>query len=161
MPDSPYLRDDRRLADVIAAIQTMGTYKYYKLGFAEWSDRINGDEKQAEHWKKVFEEHPEFFRLDSPRKKASLVWRRQHQKLFDIDSEEKISRADYQVLSVEKKARISRTPLNSDELATLLDAAINLHSRALERKRETRWWVAGTFGLAGVILGALVKAWSE
>ena len=33
MSKSPYLVDDHRLADVIAAIQAMGTYKYYKLDF--------------------------------------------------------------------------------------------------------------------------------
>ena len=80
MSKSPYLKDDHRLADVIAAIQAMGTYKYYKLDFAGWSSRISGDETQDNLWRKVFEEHPEFFRLDSDREKASLVWRRQHQK---------------------------------------------------------------------------------
>lgn len=160
MSESPYLKDDHRLADVIAAIQAMGTYKYYKLDFAGWSDRISGDEKQAEYWRKVFEEHPEFFRLDSRRERASLVWRRQHQKLFNVDTEVKISREEYKGLSDADKARISRTPLTSNELATLVKAAIDLHSRALERKRDSRWWVAGVFGLAGVILGALIKAWA-
>lgn len=158
MSESPYLKDDHRLADVIAAIQAMGTYKYYKLDFSGWSDRISGNENQAVYWQKVFEEHPEFFRLDSLREKASLVWRRQHQKLFNVDTETKISRDEYKNLSDVDKSRISRTPLNSNELATLVKAAIDLHSRALERKRDSRWWVAGVFGLIGVIIGALIKS---
>jgi hypothetical protein len=32
--ESPYLPNSGRLADVIAAIQAMGTYKFYKLTFA-------------------------------------------------------------------------------------------------------------------------------
>jgi hypothetical protein len=61
------------LADVIAAIQAMGTYKFYKLPFDGWADRITADKSQADHWKNIFEEHPEFLRLDSKRERASLV----------------------------------------------------------------------------------------
>ena len=106
----------------------------------------------------MFVEHPEFFRLDSERNKASLVWRRQHQKLFNVDTETEISRDQYKSLSERDKTRISRSPLTSTELATLVKAAIDLHSRALERKRDARWWLAGVFTLVGVILGATIKA---
>ena len=41
---SPYLRDPNRLGDVIAAIQAMSTYKFYKLSFAGWADRMSADE---------------------------------------------------------------------------------------------------------------------
>lgn len=58
---SPYLNDPNRLSDVLAAIQATATNKYYKLDLEGWSDRINGDEKHADHWRRVFEEHPEFF----------------------------------------------------------------------------------------------------
>jgi hypothetical protein len=74
--NSPYLAEPTRLGDVIAAIQAMATYKYYKLDFEGWADRISADRNRADHWQAVFEEHPEFFRLDGERKKASLVWRR-------------------------------------------------------------------------------------
>jgi hypothetical protein len=37
---SPYLRDQARLADVIAEIQAPATYKFYTLDFAGWADRI-------------------------------------------------------------------------------------------------------------------------
>jgi len=69
----PYLDDPQRLGDVIAAIQAMGTYKFYKQTFEGWAARIAADTSKADHWKKVFEEHPEFFRLDTDRKMASLV----------------------------------------------------------------------------------------
>jgi len=158
MKESPYLIDNDRLADVIAAIQTLGTYKFYKLTFAAWADRITGDEEKADYWQRVFEEHPEFFRLDSKRERASLVWRRQHQKVFNVDTEQKISPEIYDALSEDQKSRVSRTPLGSSELAILINTAIDLHSRALERKQDARWWVTGVIGLVGVIVGAYIKA---
>ena len=39
---SPYLKDENRLGDVIAAIQAMATYKFYKLTHERWADRISG-----------------------------------------------------------------------------------------------------------------------
>jgi hypothetical protein len=158
MSDSPYLSSPDRLGDVIAAIQVMGTYKFYKLDFAGWADRIVGDERQAQHWRRVVEEHPEFFRMDSKREKASLVWRRQRQKLFNVDTGCQISREKFGQLGDDQKLRISRMPLASTELALLLDAAIKLHSTALEHKKDRRWWVPIIASLAGVILGGALTA---
>lgn len=164
-PQSPYLEEDNRLADVIAAIQVMASYKYYKLDFATWADRIVGDQTRANHWQQVFEQHPEFFRLDSARQKASLVWRRQRQKRFDVDTESQVTKDEFEARDDAGKLRISRTPLGTSEIGTLIDAAISLHSRALEHRRESRWWVpilvalvAAISGLTGAIVGALIKS---
>ena len=161
---SPYLEAPNRLADVIAAIQATATYKFYKLTFAGWADRIAGDERQADHWRQVFEEHPEFFRLDSARERVSLVWRRQHQKRCDVDASSIITKDDYEALTDNKKQRISRTPLGTSEIATPVQTAANLHSRALEHKKENHWWVPVATGLvgslagfAGAILGAYIS----
>jgi hypothetical protein len=154
--DSPYLSNTARLADVIAAIQVLSVYKFYKCDFKEWADRISGDPGKAVHWKRVFEEHPEFFRLDSRRERASLVWRRQHQKLFDVDLATSITRAEFDTLDEGKRTRISRLPLSSDEIATLVDAAINLHQRALENKKDQRWLITALIALLGVVIGAFI-----
>lgn len=159
---SPYLADPNRLADVIAAIQAMATYKFYKLDFRGWADRITGDPNTAEHWKEVFEQHPEFFRLDSRKRRASLVWRRQHQKRYDVDAEKALNKLEYEALPLAGKERISRNPLGSAEISTLLKAAIDLHSRALEQTRERRWWIsifAAVMGFAGAVIGALIGAY--
>ena len=87
MSKSPYLKTDHRLADVIAALQAVATYKFYKLDFAQWADRITGDQRLGEYWKAVFVEHPEFFRLDSKKEKASLIIRRQHPKRYHVDTQ--------------------------------------------------------------------------
>lgn len=161
---SPYLNDPNRLADVIAAIQAMATYKFYKLDFASWADRIAADKSQAEHWQRVCQEHPEFFRLDSARERASLVWRRQRQKRFDVDTDAQISMVEYESRDGAGKARVSRTPLSTSEISTLIDAAIDLHSRALDHRRESRWWVplavgivGAMSGLVGAVVGAMIK----
>lgn len=157
---SPYLRDPNRLGDVIAAIQAMATYKYYKLSFAAWADRMSADESQAEKWKTVFLQHPEFFRLDSWREKASLVWRRQFPKRYDVDTGQVLSSAEYEKLSLEEKLRVSRVPLSSADIKALVDTAVNLHSRALEHHKDKRWWVAlagAVGGLVGSVLGTVLK----
>ena len=156
MVRSPYLSAENRLADVIAAIQVLGTYKYYKCDFETWSDRISGDKTKSRHWEKVFQQHPEFFRLDAQRKRASLVWRRQHQKLFDVDQEKKISRAQFDALPSEFKAKISRVPLNSEEIQTLIDTAVNMHDHALIRQRDRRWWLPLAAAFVGSLIGGLV-----
>lgn len=153
---SPYLANPLRLADVIAAIQAMAIYRRYKLDFAGWADRISGDPAEAEHWRTIFEQHPEFFRMDSERKKASLVWRRQLRRQYSLDTGIDISREEVARLTDAEKERISRMPLTSSEVAILVDAAIKLHSTALEHKRDRRWWIPTMASLAGIIIGAVL-----
>lgn len=153
---SPYLADDRRLSDVIAAIQTAGTYKFYKLDFATWADRISGDTNQEAHWRRVFEEHPEFFRLDSERKRGSLVLRRQRQRLYNVDENAEWTRTRYDSTPNVNPSRFSRLPLSPAEIEALIDVAINLHTRATERARDKRWWIPLISAFAGALLGGVI-----
>lgn len=156
--DSPYIKKPNRLSDVIAAIQAMSIYKYYKLDFSHWAERISGDANQAEYWQKVFEEHPEFFRLDSSRKKASLVWRRQYSKRYDVDNESIMSKEAYESLPPEKQLRVSRLPLTANDISALINIAVNIHARALEHKKESHWLIiallSGLFSLLGALAGS-------
>lgn len=136
----------------------MGSYKFYKLSFDGWADRISGDGTKAAHWQKVFEQHPEFFRLDSERKRASLIWRRQYPKLFEVDQDRKLTKDEFALLTPERKARVSRVALQATDIQALMQAAIDLHSRAIEHKREQRWWVPLVASGVGGLLGALVGA---
>jgi hypothetical protein len=156
-PLSPYLRDPQRLSDVIAAIQAMAVYKFYKLSCSGWADRIAGDEAQAGKWKTVFLEHPEFFRLDSAREKASLVWRRQFPKCYDVDTARSMSTAEFHLLGAEQKLRVSRTPLSPGDIKTLVDTAVNLHSSALEHQQNRRWWLP-LASAVGALIGAAIGA---
>lgn len=156
---SPYISTPDRLADVISAIQAMGIYKFHMRSFGDWAESISGDASQSLHWRKIFEEHPEFFRLDTTRQLASLVWRRQFPKRFHVDQGRQLSEEEYSALSPQEQERVSRAPLSPSDIKTLMDAAINLHSRAVELQREARWWIplasSAVGGLIGAILGTL------
>lgn len=153
---SPYLSEHGRLGDVIAAIQVMGNYGFYKLDFAGWPKRISGSESKAEHWKKVFLEHPEFFRLDSTGNKASLAWRRSYRRRYSVDLQRELTLDEYGNLSTTQYSRISRLPLTGNDIAILISAAIELHTRAIEQNKEHRWLSSPLFSLLGVALGALL-----
>jgi hypothetical protein len=150
---SPYLTHPRRLLDVIAAIQAMGSYKFYKLTFEGWADRISGSKDSAEHWRVVLQEHPEFFRLNSDRTKASLVWRRQFRKNFSVEAGQQLSADELAEVGEDRDARVSRAPLDSDQIKTLIDAAIELQGGAIEAQRERRWWVPLVIGVTGSLIG--------
>lgn len=161
MDKSPYIANPNRLADVIAAIQAMGVYKFHMRTFAEWAESIAGDKSKGDYWKNIFEDHPEFFRLDTSRRFVSLVWRRQYPKRFHVDREQRLSVDEYNALSEQDKKRVSRDPLLPSDIKTLIDTAINLHARAVELQREGRWWVplvaSAVGGLIGATLGVLIK----
>ena len=155
--ESPYLSSHTRLADVIAAIQAMGTYKFYKLDFRGWAKRISGDPENYQYWKNIIEEHPEFFRLDENRSKASLVWRRNYQRTYHVDENKELSRGECNDLPDNiRKERISRLPLTSSDISVLIETAVNLHSRALEKQNSENWWKSPSIGLAGVVIGGLM-----
>ncbi len=48
---SPCIDNQNRLADVIAAIQAMGVYKFHMRTFEEWAEGISGDSTSIrERW---------------------------------------------------------------------------------------------------------------
>ncbi len=152
---SPYLADDGRLADVIAAIQTLGTYPFYKTEIAKWAERISGSAKDGEHWQRVFQEHPEFFRISpTDETRASLVLRRQRRKRYDTKHEEVLTYEQFSSLSEEERKKISREPLTADQIAALINVAIDMHDRAIERQNARRWLIAPLLAFCGGLLGA-------
>ncbi|EAQ12986.1 hypothetical protein RB2654_10828 [Rhodobacterales bacterium HTCC2654] len=113
----------------------MGSYKFYKLDFDGWANRIGGPNKPGSHWEVVLSEHPEFFRFNQERTKASLVWRRTFPRNYNVDDEpERLP--DHQI-SGRPYDRISRRPLSTDEVQALISVAIELHERALEQKKAS------------------------
>jgi hypothetical protein len=153
---SPYLIEGR-LADVIAAITALGNYKYYKLSFEGWAERISGLARRADYWEKIFRQHPEFFRIDTEDRKVSLVWRRQYPKNYNVDSQTSISPSE---LNKYAEDRMSRRPLEANEVTSLIAVAVDLHERALDQQKASKWWVtiaAGILSFAGALLGAYLK----
>lgn len=155
-PDNPYIDNPNRLNDVIAAIQVMGIYKFYSLTFEQWAIRITGNKVAKEYWEIIFKEHPEFFRFDKTRQRASLVWRRSKKKLYDLDKEKQISREEYDALSLEEKKKISRTPLNPQEIESLINIAVQLHSQAIEHRQEKRYFKSLISNFLPALLGVII-----
>lgn len=147
---NPYLAEGR-LGDVIAAITVLGTYKFYKLDARHWTERITGTEDGADKWRRVFGEHPEFFRLTSDKEKVSLVWRRQLPRNYDVDAEAEVV-ADHEIDGRDAN-RTSRRPLQPVEVTELINVAIKLHDRALEQHKARSWWVPTVLSLVGVLVG--------
>lgn len=144
---------------MIAAITAMGAYKFYKLDFDGWANRISGPEKDGSHWKAVFSDHPEFFRFNEYRTKASLVWRRTFPRNFDVDAEEEVL-PDHQITG-ESYDRISRKPLSANEIQALVNVAVSLHERAIEQNKASRWWLpilTAILALFGSIIGAVIAS---
>lgn len=157
--NNPYLIEPGRLSDVIAAIQALSTYKFYKLDVKGWSKRISGTEENSEHWKKVFNQHPEFFRLTEDGEKVSLVWRRNKHRRFSVDLNMELSLKELEALpNLDRKNRISRVPLTYSEVETLITVAKALHSKAIDDKKDKRWWIIPLLTVLGGLLGAYIGA---
>jgi len=155
----PYMKPGR-LADLLAAIQTMAIHERYRRSSADWAHLISGDANRATYWKTVFDEHPEFFR-PSPQHpdEYALVWRRAssryRREIGRVLEQEEIDKPDAQ----NRSQHLSRPPVPEAQIRTLLDTAINLHQKAVEERRDRRLWIASLTAIVSTIgsfVGALV-----
>src|ERR1051325_10327333 len=139
MPDA-YLKPNR-LADVIAAIQSMAINERSSLSCKHWAENISGDQNRDAYWREVFDDHPELFRKspDDPDHYA-LIWRRALPRLLYRPERRMLSLAEFEQLPATEKRWVSRPPVPETQVKTLVDIAITLHSRQLEQKRDWRWW---------------------
>jgi hypothetical protein len=85
---SPYLKDPRRLPDVIAAVQLMGAAQRPEKKISDWTKELTHDEKEEEieRWTAVFNDHPEFFlvyRLKGEADRKAALRVRYTNKLYD------------------------------------------------------------------------------
>ena len=160
--ESVYLTHPARLQDVIAAIQVMGTYHYSARSIEAWSALLGEKPQSATTWLVLFNEHPEFFRAGVEEDDLhTLAIRRAQPRLYDTKSYGAISPEAFAALPKTGRSHISRTPLSSGQIASLVEIAVKLHSEAVTRKRESRWWVQivtpALSSLLGVVLGAYLS----
>jgi hypothetical protein len=168
MASSPYLAKDdaQRLQDVMTAIQVMGTYKWDSRSVQEWASILGEPLSNEKNWKRIFEQHPEFFGIEPSEalgKKMYLRWRRAYEQTYDPDNLRELTVAEKERIlaeSPDKQDKWSRTPLKAEQIGSLLTLAIELHARASASAERKRWWiillVSPVVGLLGVILGALL-----
>ncbi|NWL17351.1 N-carbamoyl-L-amino acid amidohydrolase [Pseudoalteromonas sp. Scap03] len=159
---SPYLAHQHRLADVIAAIQVMGTYRYSGRKVESWANLLGEKPKSANDWQSIFNEHPEFFRAGiGDDDFQSLVVRRAQPRVYNTQTEEVITVEQFKALPKDNRSHISRLPLSSEQILALIDVAVKLQTQAVVRRKELRWWVPVVIGvlssLVGVFVGAAIK----
>jgi len=153
---SPYLKPNR-LADVIAAIQFMALNVRSSQSSKEWAHNISGDEKRAVHWREVFDDHPEFFRKSPDNADHyALIWRRASPRLFYRREDRLLTQPEFDKLSLGDQAYVSRVRVPEGEIKTLVDVAIELHSKARQQQVDWRWWVPVVASFAGALLAVLL-----
>jgi hypothetical protein len=156
MLESPYLKHNR-IADVLAALQVMALNSPYRMSCKDWAFKISGDEEKSKYWRAIFDEHPEFFRKSTLSDDSyALIWRRALPRRYDRATKQLITDAEYDALSAQEKAKITRPAVPESQIKTLMDMAVDLHSRAVEANRDWRWWIAPALSFGGSFVGALI-----
>ena len=158
MGKSPYLKSGR-LSDVIAAIQTMSLNERSSQSCKEWARIIAGDETKADQWRSVFTEHPEFFRKSTYKGSPdayALVWRRASPRNFYRLEGRAVTPAEFDGLTNEQQGYVSRVRVPEGEIKTLIDIAVELHSKAREQHIDWRWWVPTAASFVGALLAVLL-----
>ena len=155
----PYLDNENRLPDILAAIQVLGTYEFAARKSDGWIKRLGGKPKSAKTWGDVFEQHSEFFTLDD-KHNIALVWRRSFTRDYDTVNKEIVFDDELKKLKSEEKepnakARLSRKPLNQEQIEHLCNLAINLHEREIQHRQEKRWWVTVVVGIVVAMISIM------
>jgi hypothetical protein len=156
---SPYLKPGR-LQDILAAIQTMAIYRKYRRSAGEWARLISGNKTKSVHWIEIFNDHPEFFRPSETYPGFyALVWRRATDDRFHTGLGRVLLPAEIALLSIrDRKRYLTRAPVPEVHIKTLMDAAIDLHQRAVDEYRDRRWWITPVIGLIATTVGAFIGA---
>ncbi len=158
-PSGPYLNNPFRLADILAAIQVLGSYEFAARDIEKWANRLGRTPRSAATLEAVFLSHPELFTKHDTGKFA-LVWRRSFQRDYDTETSLRITnRKELEVLKKAEKesdgtARISREPLNQSQIEHLCNLAVNLHEREIQHRQEMRWWITVSVGIVIAIVAA-------
>lgn len=150
---SPYIAHPNRLADLIAAIQVLGTYGFASRELSKWETRLGRKPVSADNWLTVFSQHPELFTIQE--QNISLVWRRSRERNYDTYAQTVVSRKEEAALREDEKSgekRLSRPPLDTSEISHLIDMAIRLHEREIQHRQERRWWVTAVIAILGLIV---------
>jgi len=152
----PYLGNRNRLPDILAAIQVLGTYEFAARDIEKWVTRLGREPRSAGTWSDVFEQHPEFFTLDN-NDRIALVWRRSFTRDYDTVTKATVDVKERANIEAEEKEpggcpRLSRKPLNQNQIEHLCNLAINLHEREIQHQQEKRWWITAL--VAVIVAGA-------
>lgn len=133
----------------------MGAYAWASRKVSSWGEKL-GTPVSAPDWNKIFEEHPEFFRVSG--EWVSLRWRHGYDRNFSVELARELSHAEIEALAENQKENLTRKPLTSDQIEALMKTAIELHSRAVAHAQERRWLTPILFALLGTIIGVVLQS---
>jgi hypothetical protein len=162
MKASPYLRP-QRLADVVAAIQVMGSHPWDSRTIEQWQENLGKDPlSKPRRWEAVFSDHPEFFGSDENHlgKFFFLHLRRASDQTVDANLERQRELSGDEIASRKSEPGfnprydLARKTLAPDQIELLLRVAIDLHAREIALVGNRRWWVAPLLSLIGAAIGA-------
>ena len=165
---SPYEKAGR-LSDVVAAVTVLAAHKNSTKEIDGWVDQLSKAVSETERadeierWTGVFEDHPEFFLVyvlpGETEKKAALRLRYANKTIDPTTGKEP---PDLAAMTSLKRSNLTSLPLSEASVNNLVTAAINLHTAALSRRSDRRFWftlVAPVLGVASVVLGAAATAY--
>lgn len=156
MGRSPYLQQSR-LADILAAIQFMSLNERSSLSCARWAEGMSGDASKADHWRRVFLDHPEFFRKSPDNDDHyALIWRRALPRRYFRKADKMLTMTQLEALPEADKAFVSRPPVPEQQIKTLIEIAVELHTKAREHHTDWRWWVPIVASFAGSLIAVLL-----
>ncbi|MGH6837694.1 MAG: hypothetical protein ACREDT_02605 [Methylocella sp.] len=170
--ESPYLKTEQRLADVIAAIQAMASNEACERESEGWADVISGDRSKGSYWRAIFDDHGELFRSTEKNGSAnrqkfySLIARRALPHFNKITNQvvyyEVYKRLTASMSPEEKRETFNRPQLSDTQIKVLLDIAVSLHTKAFDGRRDWRWWIAPAAAFLASLLSAMfafMAAW--
>jgi hypothetical protein len=184
MASSAYLEQDR-LAQIIAAIQIMGTSDWPSGSLNRWVSELEAGAQltpkqlgltpihfgERKKWAAVFEQHPEFFKTFTVagEERVALRWRFSQ----SVNSNGKASSAAAAATpSGDSPADVSWTagdktaedtehksdshPLTPEQISVLMTTAIELHSRAVAERNILDRFGPALITAVGALIGAVI-----
>ena len=167
MAKSHYLETDR-LANVIAAIQTMAVAERPSATLNRWvaeleaSEELTSDQldqspiKFAERkkWQTVFEQHPEFFKTYTLRGEPRVLLRWRFSESIKRDANGAASGKDSAAKSESDAAQTGK-PLNADQIQVLINTAIGMHAKEVAGERAPEHFKPLLMAIVGAALGTV------
>ncbi len=162
---SPYLTHDQRLADILAAIQVMGSHLWDSRPIEHWKQNLGPMPQSAASWEELFSQHPEFFGTSEFEgvTSHSLRLRRAYERTIDVSSLRELSDTELKELRESDryfKTKIARRALLPSQIEALMKTAIELQVRAGAMDDRRKWWLplaAAVLSFVGALIGSLFK----
>ena len=162
---SPYLLNEHRLADILAAIQVMGSHLWDTRQLEHWKSNIGQTPQSAPTWDEIFAQHPEFFgQIEYDGKQSYFLrLRRAYERTIDPTSLRELSDVEIEQMKdtgTYNTAKLARRALLPQQIEALMKVAIELQVRAGALDDRRRWWlplIAAGLGFVGALAGSLVN----